>query len=152
VRERRGRTTKAQTTKAIEQALGELLAMPAVPFAMAGDDFCAAHFASAGPQFAARLAQTSERHPALRRILERVLEGESVAVLLIGLTSYMLPPLLHHGLIPTPPGVAEMFGVPARAAGNGQPEPDPGDAFWAGYRADDAAPDAPAAPASSAPH
>jgi len=130
---RRGRPTtaesKAKASAAIERALAETLSLPAVPFSLVGDEFCAQHFATRGPQLAADLVRISENSPALRRVLERFVAGETTAVLVVGLAGYVLPPLLHHGLLPLPAAAASVFGVPvtpntdaaARAAAAGEP-------------------------------
>lgn len=109
----RARTdTKAAKTVQIEQALAEMLGMPAIPFAMLGDEFCASHFATAGPGLAKQLATMSESNPQLRQVLERALDVSTMGALVMALFMYLMPPLLHHGIIPAPPMVAAMMGVP----------------------------------------
>lgn len=106
-------TAKAtkETSKHLETALAEILTLPSLGFAISGDEFCADHFAEMGPRFAKRLVDVSERHEQLRAILERMVTGETVAVLLLDGFAYLLPPLIHHGL-PVPPGMRRMMGVP----------------------------------------
>lgn len=107
-----GRKSAKARTRELEDGLAQILSMPAIPFMLAGDTFCAEHFNNAGPQLARDLAAASERNPALRKVLERFLEGESVAVLFMGLTMYALPPILHHNLLPGGAALAPMFGIP----------------------------------------
>lgn len=111
------------TTKQLEEALAELLTMPAIPFTLAGDDFCSNHFLTTGPELAKKLAETSEHNETLRRILERIIVGESVAVLFMGLITYALPPMLHHRMIPGGDVVAPMFGVPVEPKHTHEPNP-----------------------------
>lgn len=98
-------------SKRLEEGLAEILTMPSLGFAIVGDEFCADHFAEMGPRFARRLVEVSERHEQLRTILERMVTGETVAVLLLDGFAYMMPPLIHHGL-PVPDGLRKMMRVP----------------------------------------
>lgn len=106
------RTAKARTTREIEAALTEILALPAIPFAIAGDEFCANHFTTASADFANKIAAQSERNETLRKWCERLLEGESLAVLLFAGMTYALPPLIHHNVIPGADGMRAVFSVP----------------------------------------
>lgn len=113
----RKRVTK-KGTEQIEDALAEILQIPAVPAAMFGDDWMAAHFTTQGRQLANRIAVVSERNPVLRGWCERMLEGESLAVLLMAGVLYAAPPLMHFGVIPG----GQMMGIPVMrktAAGPG---------------------------------
>lgn len=104
---RRSRVTK-KGTAAIADALAEILQIPAVPAAMFGDKWLAAHFTNSGRQLADQVAAVSERNPVLRGWCEKAMEGESVAVLLIASTMYVVPPLMHFGVIPH----GQAIGVP----------------------------------------
>lgn len=107
VRAPRARVTK-KGTQQIEDALAEILQIPAVPAAVFGDTWMAEHFTVQGRALANRIATVSERNPVLRAWCEKALEGESVAVLLMAGVMYAAPPLMHFGVIPG----AEMLGVP----------------------------------------
>lgn len=131
-----------ETNKRLEDALAEILTMPSLGFAIVGDEFCADHFAEMGPRFAKRLVDVSERHEQLRAILERMVTGETVAVLLLDGFAYMMPPLIHHGL-PVPPGLRRMMRVP-------EPLPSPRDARRANSETQPGAQDAPGAEAPEA--
>jgi hypothetical protein len=106
-RRRRSRVSK-KDTKAIEDALRELLQMPAVPAAMLGDEWMAAHFTRQGDALANKIAIVSERNPVLRSWCMKAMEGEGTAVLLIAALLYTAPPLFHFGVIPG----GEVIGVP----------------------------------------
>jgi hypothetical protein len=117
---RRSRVTK-KGTQQIEDALAEILQIPAVPAAMLGDVWMADHFTAQGRQLANRIAIVSERNPVLRAWCERALEGESIAVLLMAGLMYAAPPLMHFGLVPG----GEFIGVPVLRRQAAQPA-DPG--------------------------
>lgn len=120
---RSSETARREASRQLESALAEILTMPAIGFAMVGDEFCADHFSNAGPHFAKRLVDVSERQPQLRSILEKMVTGETVAVLLLDGFAYLMPPLVHHGL-PAPEGLRRMLGVPEPLPSpHGQPDP-----------------------------
>lgn len=104
---RRNRVTK-KGTQAIEDALTEILQIPAVPASIFGDEWMAEHFTVQGRQLANRIAISSERNPVLRGWCERAMEGEGIAVLLVASLMYAAPPLMHFGVIPG----AELMGIP----------------------------------------
>lgn len=83
-----------------------------MPCLLAGDQWASEHFATQGRAFAKNLAELSERNPAIRRWCERLMEGESVAVLAMSGVMYALPPLMHWGLLPAPVALRSAFGVP----------------------------------------
>lgn len=111
----RKRETKAQRrklTEQIEEALAEILTMPAIPSQLIlGDEWLAQHFTDSGKQLAHQVAVVSERNDTLREWCRRAMEGESIAVLLMASVMYVYPPLLHFGLLPGPAG---LLGVPVR--------------------------------------
>lgn len=122
---RRGKRVTKKGTQQIEEALAELLQIPAVPAAMFGDAWMAEHFTFQGRQLANRIAIVSERNPVLRSWCERMMEGESIAVLLMAGLMYAAPPLMHFGVIPG----GSMMGIPVLtkkqpAAPAGFPAPD----------------------------
>ena len=102
------------TTQEIEDAFAEILALPAIPFAISGDDFCANHFTVASRDFASKIAAQSEKNATLRKWCERLVDGESLAVLLFAAMSYALPPMIHHNIVPGADGMRAIFGVPER--------------------------------------
>jgi len=110
--QKRRRAPRKATTRAIEDALAEILTMPALPCALIGDEWAADHFTIKGRELAATIAKVSERNPVLRKWCERAMQGESTAVLLMASIMYAYPPLLHWGVLPGPAGI---FGVPLQA-------------------------------------
>lgn len=108
---RRGKRVTKKGTQQIEDALAELLQIPAVPAAMFGDAWMADHFTTQGRQLANRIAIVSERNPVLRAWCERMMEGESIAVLFMAALMYAAPPLMHFGVIPG----GSMMGIPVLA-------------------------------------
>lgn len=103
-------TQKSETEK-IAKALGMILAMPALPAQMVGDEWLMGHFNTAGPQLATILAESSERNPVLRAWLLRAMAGESVAVLAIGVIGYIVPPTVYF-MTPVDSPLRTAFNVP----------------------------------------
>lgn len=112
-RTRKKRISK-KVTEDIESALAEVLCAPAMVAAFQEDEWAANHFVVTGKELAHRIAIVSERNSQLRMWCERLLVGESSAVLALGVLAYLVPPLIHYNLIPGPDG---MLGVPRRPKG-----------------------------------
>lgn len=98
----------------LEGELVVFLMMPAVPCEMAGDQFCAMHFAQQGPMLAHRLTAYAETHDATYELLSRIVEAGGMVALIVAVAAYALPPMLHHGL-PAPEGLRRMYNVPPKA-------------------------------------
>ena len=99
---------KAAEIVAIEAGFAELLTLPAMGFAIAGDKWAVDHFTERGPSLASRIAAECERNDRLRSICMAALSGQSIAMLGVELFMYAGLPAMHLGLIPG----AEQFGVP----------------------------------------
>jgi hypothetical protein len=129
-RQPRSKRITKKGTEAIRDAFAELLSLPAVPCAIAGDQWAAQHFSQTGPRFAEQIAAASERNPVLRRWCERMMAGETTAVLLMAAIAYAGPPLIHWNLVPVPEGLLPE--VPrARKARRPTPQGSPADAnLW----------------------
>lgn len=112
---KRTRTSKKERTRQLENALAEILTLPAVPAAMTGDQWLYEHFSTQGPETAAKLAAASENNQTLRRILEQLTQGEGYATLVMAGMAYLLPPLLYFGVVPVP-ALKSVFSVPERGA------------------------------------
>lgn len=112
-RPRRKRVSK-KVTEDIEAALAEMLTAPSMLAAFMQDEWAIRHFIVTGKELAHRIAVVSERHSQLRMYCEKLLEGESMAVLALGMIAYIVPPLIHYNIIPGPDG---MMGVPRRPKG-----------------------------------
>lgn len=123
-RKPRRRRVSKQVTQQIEDALAEMLCLPAVPAAVFGDQWAADHFTTQGREFANKIAVMSERYPELRKWCERLMGGESAAVLLFAALMYAGPPLVHWGIIPMKPEGAALMGIPVvrRRAKRSAPE------------------------------
>lgn len=110
----------------IESGFRELLTFPAMPAAMAGDQWAADHFSQRGPALAKRLAVECERNDQLRKICLSAVKGQTVVMLGFELIMYLGLPAMHYGLVPG----GEQFGVPVlrkpgRRAPFAEPEPEP---------------------------
>lgn len=90
------------TTSQLEDALAQILTLPAIPCAMVGDEWASNHFSQNGRIFAKNLAEQAEKNPTLRKWCIRIAQGEVVGTLAITGVMYFLPPLVHWGLIPLP--------------------------------------------------
>lgn len=104
----KARARKTKDVEAIREGFTKMLTMPALPAALAGDEWAADHFASQGPQLAEQLAAECERSDQLRSAALKLIQGQSVLVLGSAIFSYAVPPLMHYGVIPN------VLGVPVR--------------------------------------
>lgn len=120
---KRTRSTKKSsepTSQQLEEALAELLVLPAIPAkAWWHCDFCMQHFLSEGPVAAKELVELSEQNPALRRALVRLHEVIQWLTWGSALGLYVGKPALHH-LAPEPllAAVGPVMKIPPR------PEPE----------------------------
>lgn len=112
-----GRKKRAKKYVDLEAELAVFLMMPAVPCEMAGDTFCANHFAQQGPMLAHRLVAYAETHDATFELLCKITQAGGMVTLIVAVAAYALPPMLHHGM-PGPEGLKRMYHVPPKA-----PEP-----------------------------
>jgi hypothetical protein len=101
---------KGKELELIRSGFAELLTLPAMPMALAGDGWAADHFTTRGPLLAQRLAAECERNAELRKWCLKALQGQSVMMLGVELFMYAVPVGMHFGLIPG----AEALGVPVR--------------------------------------
>lgn len=120
---RRSKVTK-KGTQQIEDGLREILQMPAVPASIFGDQWAAQHFTQQGAVFANKIAVVSERNPVLRDWCNKMLAGESLAVLLMASVMYAGPAALHFGVLPG----GELLGVPVLRKRSKGPQPVPAEA------------------------
>lgn len=112
------------TTSELEDALAQILTFPAVPCAMAGDEWGASHFAQTGRVFAHNLAQQAEKNPTIRKWCIRIAQGEAVGTLAISAVMYAFPPLVHWGIIPIPNEARAMIpGMPPPVVETEEPAP-----------------------------
>lgn len=128
---------RASRTKELGAAAGMILAMPGMVFGMVGEPYLAEHFAGrpvidpktgepkldtdgmpemipgAGHRFGMQLAIASESNAQLRTLLERLVIGDSIAVLVMGLIAYAAPPIVYLATPNTSP-LRRTFNVPQR--------------------------------------
>jgi hypothetical protein len=115
-------STKARRAKKyldLEKELAVVLMLPAMPAEMAGDQYCAMHFATQGPVLAFRLTLYAETHEATFKLLCQIVEAGGIFTLIIAVAGYALPPLLHHGM-PAPQGLKSMYHVPHKVPAQAQ--------------------------------
>jgi len=101
---------RARKYISLERELAELLTFPAGPALMAGDQFCAQHFAVQGPMLARQLVIYSESHAATYDTLVWLARQGSLLVIATAVVGYLLPPAIHHGL-PAPSGLRQHYGM-----------------------------------------
>jgi hypothetical protein len=111
-----GRTTKverrAADLKLIEAGFTELLIdTPAMIGGMTGDKWLVQHTMITGPTTVARIVAEAERSDRFREIAKKAVSGQSIAMLVIALGSYLVPIGAHYGIIPG----AEQMGVPRKS-------------------------------------
>lgn len=102
--------------KEIEDKLGNLLELPAVPMAATGDHWPAQHIETHAHPLAKAIAQACKDNPQLRQKLLQFLRVSDNANLLIASFSYTVPVLLYYGVLPVPPIVKAQLQVPDRNA------------------------------------
>lgn len=145
-----GRPSSAGKTAAedqkIQEVLGQLLFLPAVPMGVMGHPWPAEHMSQTAPEFAKTLTEQSRTNPGLRKVLLSFAEGGAVAILLTAGMQYTLPVILYFLTGPAHPARA-MFGIPPRPdqvasiiADDAAPEPSPASANGAARPAGPATP------------
>lgn len=101
--------------KEIEEKLGNLLELPAVPMAAAGDVWPAQHIEARAHPLAKAIAQSCKDNPQLREKLLQLLRVGDGAGLVLAALAYAAPVALYYGLLPVPPLVKHQFQIPDRA-------------------------------------
>lgn len=111
--------TRTPRKGSLESRLNEFLGAASIPFAVAGDNYSAQIVAARSPALAKSLAELANENAAVKRVLNRIMEGSAWGGVAIASLSIILPICQHHGLIPgTDPFSAIMPG-PA-PSGEGQ--------------------------------
>lgn len=147
---RPGRPARADTLKAetaaIQKALEQVLAIPAIPAAMMGEAYLAEHFSGEAPtNFARELAKASEGNQGLRTILLRLTQGEAIGVLLFAGFAYLMPPVMYLATADDHPA-RKILGVPKR-----HPDKAPGSKGTPDFRHPNGGGDEPLATSSPSP-
>ena len=99
---------KAADIRLIREGFAELLQLPAMAAAVKGDEWGVDHFTTRGPILAERIATECERNEQLRRWCVKALKAQSVTMLAVEGFMYVVPALMHYGIVPG----AEGMGVP----------------------------------------
>jgi hypothetical protein len=107
---------RAKRYLVLERELTELLMLPTIPAAAANDQYCVTHFATKSRPFAAQLTAQAEKHTDMYRALKWAAGTGSLLTLAATGAGFLLPPLMHHGLIPAPQAMRDHYGVPTRHA------------------------------------
>jgi hypothetical protein len=118
--ERSASAKVAAECREIEQKLAALLARPAIPMHLAGDQWPAAHVEANAPGLATAVANAARENANLRAQLLRLLKVGDGAGLVLAVIAYLAPILIYYGVIPAPPMVRQQLGVPVRAEVRGQ--------------------------------
>lgn len=113
----------------LEARLAEFLGICSFPFAAAGDQYSAQIVALRSPALATALADLAKENAAIKRVLERVLEGSAWGAVGLAAASIILPICQHHGMIPGSDPFAAILPSPApprpMAWSQGQPQQSP---------------------------
>lgn len=139
---------------AMESRLAELFSAPALAFSLAGDMHCAEIINNGGPEMARAWAKLAQENPAVRRVLNTLLEGSAWGGVVLSTLSVALPIAAHHGVkLPGPwsGGSDHRQDPPAGAPNWGTPRPSApsGGGFFSGWTSETppaASAQAPAAP------
>jgi hypothetical protein len=101
--------------KEIEDKLSDLLQIPAVPMAAAGDVWPAQHIEGRSPALAKAIAHACKDNIQLREKLLQFLRVGDGAGLLIAAVAYAAPVAMYYGVVPAPPILKMQLQVPNRA-------------------------------------
>jgi hypothetical protein len=101
--------------KEIESKLSDLLQIPAVPMAAAGDVWPAQHIEARSPALAKAIAHACKENVQLREKLLQLLRVGDGASLLIAALAYAAPVAMYYGIVPAPPILKAQLQVPDRA-------------------------------------
>lgn len=109
--------------------------MAALPFALQGDDYCATIIAQRTPDLAKSLTALADENPAIKRTLNRMLEGSAWGGVALSVAAIVIPIAQHHNLVPGGDPFAFQFpNSPQRA---GIQSPPAGFGGWSPERVDD---------------
>ena len=110
-------TGRAPSAASLEARLNEFLAAASLPFALAGDDYCATIIAQRMPRLSHSLVELSRENPAVKRLLNRILEGSAWGGVALAVVTIVIPIAQHHGALPGDDPFMFMFpGSPRREA------------------------------------
>ena len=93
-------TGRPPSPASLEARLTEFLSAAALPFAIAGDTYCAAILTQRTPALAHALSELAKENPGVRKVLNRMLEGSAWGGVGLAVFSIVIPVAQHHGLVP----------------------------------------------------
>lgn len=114
--------TRPTRTPALEAKLQQMFAMPALAFSAAGDQYCAEVWNARAPMVASAWFELSKQNPAVKRILEQLVEGSAWGGVVMSTLALALPIAKHHGVYRGPdPFAAFLPGPQAPPPPTGSP-------------------------------
>lgn len=123
----------------LETKLGEFFGAFSLIFAATGDDYCAWIIAERSPQLASAWAELAKQNPAVKRVLEGLVEGSAWGGVILSTLSIALPIAKHHGVWRGPdPFAFIMPGPPPDVAPKGDNNGNSGNGGFAWSKADNA--------------
>lgn len=84
----------------LQKRLEEFLATPALVYSFMGDQWAAELITTRTPAMAEAWYDLSTKNPAVKRVLERLLEGSAWGGVILSTMAVTLPLAQHHGLVP----------------------------------------------------
>lgn len=120
---------RSKEVELIRTGAAELLALPAMPAAIKGDQWAVQHFSTRGPALADRIAAEADRNPNFRAVALKALAAQGYTMMAVEMFMYAAPALIHYGLVPNAEEAGRAMGVPVLTKGKRQPRrggPEPG--------------------------
>lgn len=95
------RASAPTRTPPLQKKLEEFLSVPAMVYSAAGHDYPAQIIALRSPDLAQSLYELSKENAAIKRNLERLMEGGAWGGVILASASILVPVLSYHGLLPS---------------------------------------------------
>jgi hypothetical protein len=95
-----GRATRPPTTPKLQRRLEEFFVAPAAVYAATGHHYPAQIIALRSPQLAEDLYQLAQESLAVKRVLEKLLEGGAWGGVIVSAASILIPVLSYHNVVP----------------------------------------------------
>ena len=93
-------TPPGSPIKTLQGRLEQLFVTPAMVFAARGDQYCAQVIVKGAPDLAESWANLAKESPAVKKVLERLLEGGAWGGVVVSSLMIALPIAQHHGVYP----------------------------------------------------
>jgi hypothetical protein len=91
---------KSSRTPALQKSLEELFAAPALAYSFAGDQYAAMLITTRSEAMAEAWYQLAQKNAAVKRMLERLVEGSALGGVVVSTAAILIPLAQHHGMIP----------------------------------------------------